>query len=610
MTSDSIGDRSSDSQGQRLLVFALVMTAIAYLATLRFGFVYDDGPQIVFNPTLTSWNTLPSLFLSHSWKFLMPDWAGNYYRPIFMSWLLVNRMLFGVNPVAWHATTVLLHLIATFMSYQAARRILQDGTQAGFVALLFGLHPIHVESVAWVSGLTDPLMSIFVLGALWAWITGEQNPDRRMMWRLLAAVFYAAGCLTKEPAILLPLMIIAHDVLFERQEKDVKGAISATVRVWPLWIVAAAYMIVRMMALKGLVHPTDVPLSQNILTIPTILWGYMRRLVWPGNMSLFYATPPVKSIAQWRFWLPLVALIPGVVLAWRIASRSRIVAFSIVWTLLFLSPAIVGLPAFPIGEWIHDRYLYLPVFGFCLLVVHAISQLRSNRELFGYPAVPAAFVFLLSAAMAFGTTWQEQYWATSPLLFAHSVKVEPNSSLAKSHLAAFLLWKGDVGNARSLYEQSLKIDPDNWKINVAYANMLYNLGEFRLAEERYTHALAIDPSDSNAHINQGLSRIHLENYAGAEESFREAIRRNPKSPHGHYWLGVALEKQGKLEDARREYIEELTQHPNTDTDARQRLESLPKSQPLPTPHKLRNRACHPGGIQFGIGWTHLFQENA
>jgi protein O-mannosyl-transferase len=562
------------SQGHRLLWFALIVTALAYLATLRFEFVYDDQPQIVLNPSITSWKMLPTLFLGHSWKFLMPDWAGNYYRPIFTAWLLVNRMLFGLNPLAWHATTVLLHVAATAMAFVAARQLLRDDTHAGFVALMFGLHPIHIESVAWISGVTDPLMAVFAFAAFWAWVKGEQQDQRRPWWRIVSAVFYVTACLSKESAILLPVVVIAYDFLFGRVEKNGKGAAVAAMRAWPLWIAGAAYMGVRSVMLRGLAHPMGRPLAHDLLTVPTILWGYMRRLVWPVNMSVFYDTPPVTSALQWRFWLPVLAWMLVGIIAWRISRRSRIVAISLIWIFAFLAPAIVGLPVFPLGEWVHDRYLYLPVFGFCVLVVHALAQLPSEHELFGMPSVPTAVVLLLTAVMALGTSWQEQYWVNGYVLFRHGEAIGP-TPLSKTHLANELFRRGEVPQAEALFKEALLLDPRDWKNNVAYGLMLFYSGQFDKADHQLARAIALDSTDPNPHFYQGMSRFQQGNFAGAQRAFEQSIKAGPARSRYHFWLGFALEKQGMIKEAREQYETELQQHPDTDTQAKERLAALP-----------------------------------
>ncbi len=575
LPSSNGNDQSSNAMSRNILWFALLLTALVYAGTLTFGFVYDDQPQIVTNTTFSSWKLIPSLFFGHSWKFLLPDWTGNYYRPIFMTWLLANRMIFGLHPMPWHATTVLLHLLATALTFVVARQILRDGTQAAFVALLFGLHPIHIESVAWVSGVTDPLMAVFTLGAFAAWVKGQYEPERRLFWHLLAVVLYAAGCLSKETALFLPIAIVAYDFLFARDERNKKSFLSSVFHAWPLWIVAAAYLAARLAILRGLVHSSGLSVSSNILTVPTIMWGYMRRLVWPVHMAVFYDTPPVTSVLQWRFWLPTLAWIIAGVLAWRIAKRSRVVAFSLIWIFTFLSPAIVGLPSFPLGEWIHDRYLYLPSFGFCLLLVHAIAHLPSERKFSGIPAIPALTVLVLTAAMALGLSWQEQYWANGYMLFRHSNALQPNSPLNKVHLATELLRRGDMANAQRLYQDALVLDPNDWSNHLAYGLFLYATNNFESAEDQFAQCIRISEVNPSQYFYQGMSRLNLGNLAGAQQSFEMALEKGPNRVGYHFWLGFAFEKQGRLDDARHQYEQELQQHPDTAGEAAMRLKSLP-----------------------------------
>lgn len=575
--SRSYEDVASDSaRGRTLLVLALLLTTLVYLATLRFGFVYDDGPQILNNPTLNSWATLPKLFAEHSWKFLMPDLLTNYYRPLFMSWLLVNHKLFGFYEPAWHATTLLVHLLVTWLCFLVARQLLRSATNAGFVAILFGLHPIHVEAVAWISGVTEPLMAAFVLASFWAWIKSERESDRAPFYKMMAVVFYAGGCLCKETALLLPIVVVAHDLLRGQYDRDRKGLIRATLHAFPLWMTAAAYLVVRAFVLRGLIHPVNESISHILLTVPTIFWGYMRRLVWPVHLSIFYSTPPVTSPLQWRFWLPALALLFSGVLAWRIARRSRLTAFALTWILVFLAPAFIGLPAFTFGEWIHDRYLYLPSFGFCLLVVQAISQIPSKRELFRLPAVPTAIVLLLAAAMAFGTSIEALPWSNDFTLYLHSAVLQPNSPQAQSHLAAEFFRRGDLADAELRYQDALRLNPTDWKNMLAYGLMLYYSDQFEKADKELATAIVVQPRDSNAYFYQGMSRFNRELYPAAEQAFAEAVKVGPNRPRYHFWLGFTYEKEGRLGEARAEYEKELAQHPDTDTPARERLETLNK----------------------------------
>ena len=573
--SQSSAPPADDMRGRILLLLALLFTALAYLITLRFDFVYDDTPQIVLNSTLANWATLPTFFTSHSWKFLLPDWPGNYYRPLFMTWLLVNRKLFGLYAPAWHATTVLVHLVATWLTFVVARQLLRNATYAGFVAILFGLHPIHVEGVAWISGVTEPLMAAFILGAFWAWIRSERQPDRALLYRTLSALLFVAGCLCKETGLLFPVIAVAHDFLRGQFDRNTKGFFKAALNALPLWISAIIYLGVRALVLRGLEH-ANVSVLHAVLTIPTIFWGYMRRLVWPVHTSVFYTTPPVTSVLQVRFWLPLLALFFAVVLSWRIGRRVRLAGFALLWIAVFLAPALIGLPVFMIGEWIHDRYLYLPSFGFCLLAVLVISQLPSKRELFRLPAAPTATILLLAAAMALGTSIEELPWTNDFTLFLHATLLQPGSPQAQSHLATEFFRRGDVPDAELRYQYSIRLNPADWKTRLAYGLVLYYSGQFERADQELQNAIAVQPRDSNEYFYLGMSRFNLGHYQAAEQAFAMAISTGPARTRYHFWRGFTLEREGRLSEAKAEYESELALHPDTDTQARERLQSIAK----------------------------------
>jgi Flp pilus assembly protein TadD len=556
-------------QGSVVLALAIAVTALAYAGTLRFGFVYDDLPQIVLNESLTTWQTLPSLFIGNSWKFLNPV-GGNYYRPLFMAWLLVNRMFLGLNPVAWHAITLCVHLLATGLSFSVARQFLRDRTQAGLAALLFGLHPIHIESVAWISGVTDPLMAVFVFAAFWAWNRGEDTEGGRAWWRGLAAVLYLMGCLVKETALLLPVVLLAYRFWFEEE----RSRAWRLCRMWPLGLSAIAYVGLRASALRGVIHPTATSSVDVLLAVPFVLWQYLRRLVWPVGLSPFYNGITVASALQWQFWLPALALSCVSVAAWICSKRSRLLGLSLLWIVTFLLPAIIGLWVFQPGEWIHDRYLYLPSFGLCVIAAYALAQLPRKVRLLGQPTLPSTATLVLVFAMSITTAWQQQYWASSLLLFLHSVRVAPKNPWARGALAGELFNHGDREMALKMFAEATELDPNSWKNNADYAMALYKTGDYKRADDFFARAVAAMPEDPTLRFNQGLSRLHYGNYAGAAECLREALRLSPVIVQGHYWLGYSLEQQGMLDAARYEYNRQLQIDSRDDTDARSRLEAL------------------------------------
>src|ERR1700722_4835856 len=140
------------------------ITALVYMATLSFGFAYYLIPQTLQNPAVHEWRFVPQYFSSHVWAAIYPNTSGNYYRPIFLLWLRLNYAFFGADAAGWHLTSVACHVLATWLVFRIVRQMAGDRATALLAALIFGVHPAHIENVAWISGVTDPLMACFVLG--------------------------------------------------------------------------------------------------------------------------------------------------------------------------------------------------------------------------------------------------------------------------------------------------------------------------------------------------------------------------------------------------------------------------------------------------------------
>ncbi len=195
------------------LAAVLFITAVTYLGTIRFGFVYDDFQQIQTNPFLRSWRFVPQYFVSSVWKQLFPFDPGNYYRPMFLVWARLNYSVFADRPLGWHATASALHVLVTALVFFVVRKMTGRSTAAWLTALIFGLHPIHHEVVAWVSGTTESLFAAMFLTAFLAYLRAREAANRegsKAVWLPVSCVFYALAMLSKETAIVLPALVFAH----------------------------------------------------------------------------------------------------------------------------------------------------------------------------------------------------------------------------------------------------------------------------------------------------------------------------------------------------------------------------------------------------------------
>lgn len=191
------------------LASALFFAAAVYAATLRFSFVYDDQTQILGNAFLRYWRYVPGYFRGKQWHEGFQNAASaNYYRPLNFVWLRINYALFGTHAVGWHATAILLHLLATFLIYSVARRLTQRRLVAGLAALFFAVHPVTHEVVAWVSGTTESLSAVFVIGAFLCYLKSRDGDG--VGWLIGSFVLCAAGMLSKESAIMFPALVFAH----------------------------------------------------------------------------------------------------------------------------------------------------------------------------------------------------------------------------------------------------------------------------------------------------------------------------------------------------------------------------------------------------------------
>ncbi len=547
----------------------LALTFLAYCGTLRFQFVYDDVPQIVLNRSVQSWapdplHRLGSLFSQDVFNQLHPGQGGDYYRPIFVLWLLLNYTLFGATPWLWHLTTVLAHVLATFLTYRLARRLAGDDVAALTAALVFGLHPVHIEGVAWVSGVTEPLMTVFFVASFLCYLNARQDSNRRYWWLAASLALYALAALSKETGVVLPAVVLAYEALVPDGNKWLQRARRALTASFVYFLVAAAYLLARYHALHGLAKFERHPLPAILFTLPEVLVFYLRMLLWPFGLSVFYSYRLVRTPGWSTVALPLLLTIAAVVALTWIARRSRLAAFLIAWIFLTLLPALVGIADFLEMEMVHDRYLYLPSVGFAILLGIGLRKLPAAKlEIFGFPASQASAAMVVIAALGIGTAIQSASWRDDHALFTHGLKYAPRNPLLLNHLANDSYKRGRPDEAVGFYRTSLEADPNLWHTNFALALTLYDLRRFPEAEQALKRAAAIDPRNPNQYYYLGLVQAATGRDADAEASLRAAAERAGSMPGFHRTLALLLVREGKLAEARDQFQAELAIDPNS-----------------------------------------------
>jgi Flp pilus assembly protein TadD len=571
--------------GRRGLPAAAIITAtfIAYAATLRFGFVYDDHILIEGNDAIRSWRYLPTYFNSHIWSWRYPHLLSNAYRPLLMIWLGLNDALFGLHPWGWHLTSVAIHIAVSYLVYRLALRVLRDAWWALFCGLVFGLQPVHIEVVACVSGVDFPLSTFFVLAAVLAWWRSRES-ERKAAWLVASMVLCAAALLSKETSLMLPVLIGGIAWIYDegREASTWARVRSALAAAAPFLAVTLAYLPLRIWALKGFIHPaTRLEPSTAFLTVPSVALFYLRLLVWPFRLSCYYDTPYVSAPTLAHFALPLaVILAVGAVLIYvyiRLRTtdpgQARALALAILWLGVFLAPAL-NLRLLPEGEIVHDRYVYLPSVGFALLLGWVFRQaFRSGRR----PQAPPAWGIWAGIAacglMAYSTMSQSLYWSDDLSLNYHAHEIAPHNVDAMASLGAAVAARGLDSAAMGLYKQALEIRPDLWRGNLNLAYLYYAHGDFPQAAQYFARACAADPSDGDQFLYLGMSLLRMGHPSEAEKAVRTALMVRPQGKNYHLGLGMVLRQEGRLAEAKQEIAAEISQDPQN-AQARTLLEEV------------------------------------
>jgi tetratricopeptide (TPR) repeat protein len=545
----------------------LGLTFLAYSGTLTFDFVHDDRGQILENPAVHSWDHVPQYFTEHVWAGAHPDEVGNYYRPVFLLWLRANYALFGERAWLWHLTTILIHLVATFLVFRLALRVLDDEFAAAVAGLVFGVHPVHIESVAWISGVTDPLLAALFLLAFHCHLKWREEAGRK--WLVLAVVFQAGALLAKETALIFPLLVGAWEwVEGGRQEGGARttGAIRAAALALrttaPYWVLVPPYLAARTLALDGFRHLiADIPIATVLYTWPSLVWFWVRHLVWPAGLSFFYDFPAIQQPTWSNFVVPAIAVAAfSALLAWWTA-RSKQVVFAVAWLVLPLLP-LLDIRVLPVDDFAHDRYLYLPSVGLAVLAGLAVQRIPEGRaRTMGYPAARALPVMMLGIAMSASTAYQSLYFADDVVFFQQSVARAPHNMYAKANLAARMLERGRYEVALQLLEEVHSAHPGFWLAAYNLAYTYYRLGRFQDAQRQFLKAIQIHPRDPDQYLFLGLSHFRLGRLDEAVRAIRHAVALRDDGYGHHFALGMVLKLKGDLAGARSEFEREVERHP-------------------------------------------------
>ncbi|MGO8815283.1 MAG: tetratricopeptide repeat protein [Terriglobia bacterium] len=559
------------------IAFVLALTFAVYLPTLRYQFVYDDRGQILENPAIHTWHSVPTYFTAHVWAGVMPDEWVNYYRPLFLLWVRINEAVFGNRAWAWHLTTILTHVLTTLLVYLLAYRLGIGRDVALLAALIFGLHPAHIEAVAWISGVNEPLLGIFLISSLLAYVHSRTDAAGASKWKSMSLVLFACALLMKENALVLPALLLVYEWVFGVDWGRPLGAkrvlnwcTEAFGQIWPYFVLVTLYVVARIYALKGFTHiATPLSTAQLVFTWPALFAFWVRHLIWPAGLSTYYNFPAVLHPTFRNFVLPAIVDVSVGVAIFAFVRRSRPAAFFAVWLVLPLIP-LLNLRVFVANDFAHDRHLYLPSVGLAVLLAMALKKVcRGKPRWLGVPASLVVAVLVLTAAMGYGTVTESFYFKDNLTFYAYNLTRAPHNPDAESNYASTLAEGGQFGPAINAFLDAVNYNPTYWTPTFNLALTYYKIGNLPDAERYFIRAIHINPNKSDEYFYLGMTRFKSSRTPDAISCLRQAIAINPKGFVYHLALGVMLKSQGDLAGALQEFKTELEDNPGEQAAAAQ-----------------------------------------
>jgi protein O-mannosyl-transferase len=566
------------------VLLIILVTTLPFLPALRYGFVFDDDVQVTTNVAVRTSQSPARYFLTSVWTLRNSaiPLNYNYYRPLFHSWLRLNAALFGYNGLWWHLSAVLTHLLATVLVFFLIRYHFYNRWIATVGALIFGVHPAHIESVVWISGATDPLMAVGVLFSFLLWLKKIETPTAGLMIGSLAS--YAAALLCKETAIALPAIIFLY-VLFgicrnQAAPEAIGRRIATAIReTLPFIGITVCYFGARLVVLHPFQAPSThwVSRSRALLTAPAVLLFYLQHLVWPLRLRLFYDFPVSVSPRNVSFWGPLIVLglaFAGTLLCTRRRSDGAILA-ALAWMAVPLLP-VLNIGLFYRDDFVHDRYLYLPSIGLAILSSVIANAIAGEAPGPRRRLVAVTCVTLLIASLAALTATESAPWHDNLSLYSHAAQNSTNT-MARINLASEYATRGRLEEAQQLLEPVVRERPDYWLANYNLGYVDYRLKNLDAAAQLLDRAIALNPGDGDARLYRGLICLRKNQFAEATALLQKAIALNPGGEGYHFALGVVL-MQGNREGAKSEFRQELKYHP-TNGLAKMQIDRMEKAPP-------------------------------
>ncbi|HET6454843.1 MAG TPA: tetratricopeptide repeat protein [Armatimonadota bacterium] len=542
-----------------VVILALVVLTLAtYWGVWTNGFViFDDDRFVTNNPFLQAGLPIAGV----KWAFTT-FYQANWHPLTWLSYM-VDKGLYGLNPMGFHLTNLLFHMANTLLLLIVLRWMTArpGSPQAGslwrsaFVVGLFAVHPLHVESVAWVAERKDVLSTFFWLLTMWAYISYAGKPGAAR-YALVVGLF-VLGLMAKPMLVTLPFVLLLLDYWPLKRDKPWPSLVLEKA---PLLALSVCSSIITCMAQsqgQALNTLGRVPLDQRLSNAVVSYASYLLKTIWPAKLAVFY--PLVKPPA----WQALGALLMLIALSYLVIRAKR--PYLTVGWLWFLGTMVPVIGLVQVGaQSMADRYTYVPLIGLFIAVAWLMPDLVVETKRWGEKPrnALAAVACLVILGLAVGTWFQVRYWRNDIALFGHAIKVTKNNYIAYANLGAALAAEEDYQQAVEYLTKAIAIRSDMPHYHLCLGNVYFTLGKYAEATQSYARGLSANPDLEDAqkslqlgidtslvHYNFGMALQNQGKFDEAIGEYRAAIRLKPNLGPAHNNLAVVLYSAGNYDEA-------------------------------------------------------------
>ena len=544
-----------------------VVTMLAYQPAWHGGLLWDDEANIT-SPELRSLDGLRRIWF-------VPRTTQQYYPLLHTSYWLQQR-LWGDSPTGYHLVNLLLHIGCVVLVLKILRLLRIPG--AALAAILFALHPVNVETVAWITERKNTLSGVFCLAATLWYLKFDESRNRRSY--ALALGLFLLGLLSKTAIVTLPLALLV--ILWWK-----RGAISwrrDAVPVIPfLLLSAAAGLMTWCIEYDNIGYKASTlafSLVDRCLIAGRAFWFQLGKVLWPSNLMFVYPRWEINAAVGWQYLFPLAVLgLLGIL--WSLRRWSRAPLAGVLIYIFMLLPTLGFLNQFFfIYSFVSDHWQYLACLGIITPCASGIVLLAGQLK--SWQAWLERGTILLLPGALFLLTWQQsRMYTDAKTLYRTTIAHNPGCWMAYNNLGNTLYEANRIPEAMDLFKQALRINPDNGAAYYNLGNALVLTGRTSEAIDQYKQALRIIPNYAKAHNNLGNALFQTSRTSEAIDQYEQALRINPNYADAHSNLGAALGQMGRISEAIEQLKAALRINPNY-IDARNnltKLEALQKTTP-------------------------------